>query len=99
MGKVLLAGEVAQEVAALEGVVVANGATEHRVFGFDGIEHRAQRHFPLHLNLGFTFEVGQVAQMVGKNYSYHRSVCTSTDSTPGRCSAMTCQLSPPSGET
>jgi hypothetical protein len=44
-------------------------------------------------------DVRQRPQMSGVYHSYHGNVWTSTESTPGRCSAIGVQVSPASDET
>src|SRR5205823_177714 len=43
VGEVFFAGEEAQEGAALLGVVVADGAAQHGIAGFERVQHRALR--------------------------------------------------------
>jgi hypothetical protein len=71
VGNVFGAGEKAEEGSALLRSVVANGAAEHGVGGFDGVEDRAQRDRALHVNLNFAADVGEIAEMRGKLDTNH----------------------------
>ena len=65
-GKVLPAGEKAQERAALEGAVVAYGAAEHGVAGFDGVEDGLDGDREWHVEGDFRADLGEVAKVVGE---------------------------------
>src|ERR1035441_9945652 len=96
MRQVLLAGEEAQERPALLGDVVADGAAQHWVTGFERVKDRALRDSALDFDLHLAANVRQRPQMCRQYDSDHGSVCTSTESTAGRSRTMGAQLSPAS---
>src|SRR5271167_2967879 len=98
MGQILLAGEEAQEWPALLRDVVADRTTQHRVAGLDRVEDRALRNRSLDFELQLSTNVGQRSQVLREYDSDHASVCTSTESTPGRSRTMGVQLSPASAD-
>lgn len=63
MGNVFFAGEEAQERAALLGDVVADGAAEHGITGFEGIQNGAGRDLACNVQLNVTFDLSESAQM------------------------------------
>ena len=68
VGEVLLAGEEAQEGAALEGDVVADSAAEHGVGGFEGVESGADGGWGGDFDLYFVAgDAGQGAE-VGREF-------------------------------
>src|SRR6267378_7154048 len=91
---VLFAGEEAQERTALLGDMIADRAAQHRILGFESVEHRAlrDRTFDVELHLGA--DARQRPQMSGEYDANHGSVWTSTESTAGRSRTMGVQLSP-----
>src|SRR5690348_306409 len=98
VGDVLLAGEKSQERAALLRGVVANRSAEHGIARFERVEGRAKRDRAVDFELYFPVALRQRAQMCGQNDADHLSVWTSTERTPGRCSAMADQELPESAE-
>ncbi len=98
MRQIFLAGEEAQEGAALERDVVADGAAQYGIAGLEGVEHRTQRRRRRHLERHLVLHPGQRAQVRRQQDADHGSVCTSTESTAGRSRTMADQLSPASAE-
>jgi tetratricopeptide (TPR) repeat protein len=98
VGQIQAAGEEADEGAALQRDVVANGAPQHRIADLQGVQHRALGHHPFHLKRHLLVDLGQGAQVVRDDDADHARVCTSTDSTGGRSRTMAVQLSPLSAE-
>jgi len=103
MGDVLLAGEEAQEGAALEGGVVANGTAECRVAGFEGTENCAERGGLRNFQRGLVRgELRKGAEVGGEfdtdGCGAHARVWTSMERTAGRSRTMGAQESPESGE-
>ncbi len=96
--EIFLTGKDAQKWSPLSGDVVADGPAQHRVARFERVEHSAQRDRFVALQFDFWAELGEPAQMVWQYNTNHGSVCTSTESTDGKCSAMACQLLPASAE-
>ena len=109
----LAAREQAQERAPLPGRVIADGAAQHRIAGLERVEHRARGGRPADLHGHLTVHLRERAQVVWKPHAHargsrtrvllrggaaHGIVCTSTESTAGRCSAIACQLSPASAD-
>jgi len=99
MRKVLRASEKSQERAPLLRDVIANRSLQHRIAGFERIEHCALRHGPLDFQLHVAPNMSQRSQVRGKYDSNHGSVWTSTESTAGRSRTMGAQLSPASADT
>ena len=66
MGEVLLTGEEAQEGAALLGVVVADGAAQHGIAGFERVQHRALRDRALDFERHLAADVRQSSEMEGR---------------------------------
>src|ERR1700728_4148871 len=98
MRDVFLAGEEAQEGAALQGEVIADRAPQHGVAGFEGVEDRLQRDGAIDFERYFLVDMRQGAQMRREHDLDHGNVCTSTEKTAGRLLAMGAQLSPESFE-
>lgn len=94
--EILSAGEEAKEVAAGEGGVVADGAAEDGVAGFEGIEDGAYGYGTFELEFNFAADTGEGSQVCGqfKADASHGSVWTSTESTAGRSRTMGAQVSP-----
>src|SRR5262249_32693314 len=78
--------------------VVADRATQHRVPGFELVEHGLLGDRARYLKLHLTVYPRQRPQMGGEHHPDHRRVCTSTDSTAGRSRTIGAQLSPESAE-
>jgi len=66
MRPVLLADEEAEEGAALERVVVADGSLQHGVAGFDGVEDGADGDGRGDFKGDFAFDLRKVAEVVGE---------------------------------
>src|SRR5271168_3141979 len=98
MGQVLLAGEETQERPPLLGDVVADGAAQHGITGFECVEDRALGGWALDLELDLRVDVCQRPQVRWQFDSDHGSVCTSTESTAGRSRTMGAQVSPASAD-
>ena len=71
VGEILLAGVEADEVAPLAGGVVADGAAEHGVAGFEGVEDGAQRDGSGDVELHFAGDAGEGFQVVGDDDADH----------------------------
>ena len=67
VGQIFLAGEEAQKGAALLRVVVADGAAQHRITGFERIEHGALRHGGGDFERHFAVSMRQRSQMSRQN--------------------------------
>ena len=98
MRQIFLAGKEPQERPALLGDVVADGAAQHWIAGFERVEDRALRDSTLDLKLHLAADVRQRPQMLRQYDADHGSVCTSTESTAGRSRTMGAQLSPASAD-
>src|SRR5215469_421331 len=55
--QILLASKESQESTALLGRVIADRTLQHRIRGFDGVEHRALRNRALDLNFYFVSDM------------------------------------------
>lgn len=84
VGEIFGAGEEAEEGAALKGVVIANGAAEHGVAGFEGVEDGSLGDGTDDFQADLAAHVSKRAKMRRKFNADHGSVCTSTDKTAGR---------------
>ncbi len=71
---------------------------QHRIFGFDSVQHRALSHSFVERKFDFAIDVGKRTQMRRKNNAYHGNVCTSTESTAGKSRTMGFHLSPASAD-
>src|SRR5437868_15518026 len=98
MGQILLAREESHERSALLRDVIAHRPAQHRIAGFERVEHRALRGLTLHLELYLAIDVRQRPQMCLEHNSDHESVWTSIESTAGRSRTMGAQLSPASAD-
>ena len=96
--EILLAGEESQECPPLQRYVVADRPPQHGIAGLECIEHRAQRDRRFDFERHLAADVRQRSQMLREYDANHGSVCTSTDSTPGKSRTMGFQLSPASAE-
>jgi len=98
MGEIPCAGKKSQERPALERDLVANGAAQHGIAGFECVEDRTQRGLTVNLELHVAANMGQRLQMRrkhdGDHASAHGRVWTSTERTAGRSRTMGAQLSP-----
>jgi hypothetical protein len=67
------AGEKAEEGAALEGDVIADGAAEHGVGGLESVEGGTKSDRALHVEGDFAADVGEGAKVRGKyDADHHR---------------------------
>jgi len=96
--EVFFAREESQERPTLSRSVVADGPAQHGIAGFKGVEHGALRDRGLDLDLHLAADMRQSSQMLREYDSDHGSVCTSTDSTPGKSRTIGAQLSPASAD-
>ena len=64
--------------------MIAHRPAQHRIFRFYRVQQRALSQLSVELKSYFAVQVGQRAQIRGKNDTYHGSICASTDSTAGR---------------
>ena len=71
MGEVFLAGKEADEGAALFGGLVADGATEHGIFCFEGIEDGALGDGGFDVEVDFPVDAREGAEMLGEDDSDH----------------------------
>ncbi len=78
--------------------MIANRPAQHGIARLERIENRALRDRTLNLKLYFLPNMRQRPKMLRKFDSNHGSVCTSTDSTPGRSRTIGAQVSPASAE-
>src|SRR5271156_3856413 len=98
MRNVFLAGEEAQEGAPLLGDVVADGAAQHGIAGFESIQDGAGSNRARDVQLDISFDAREGAEMRRKHDPDHGRVCASTERTAGRSRTMGAQLSPASRE-
>src|SRR5208282_5497154 len=98
MRKILLAGEEPQKRPALIRDLIANRPPQHRITGFERVKHRALRDRTIDFERHLAAGVRQRSQMLRQYDPDHGSVCTSTDSTPGKSRTIGAQLSPASAE-
>lgn len=71
VGKIFGAGKEAKEGAALEGDVVADGAAEHGVLGFEGVEDGALGDGARDFKTDFGADAGEGAEMGGESDADH----------------------------
>ena len=98
VGQVLLARKEAQERTPLSRHLIANRPAQHRITSLKRIKHRSLRDRAIDLKLDFVAGVRQRSQMLREYDPDHVSVCTSTDSTPGKSRTIGFQLSPASAD-
>src|SRR6185312_4470197 len=102
MRQILVACEEANKSASLLRRLVTNCSTQRRLRFLERIQHAPQRHrrFNFKRDLVTARDLRMPQQRCRKFHTNptHASVCTSTDSTGGRCSVMVVQSSPPFGE-
>jgi hypothetical protein len=98
VGEIHLAGEKPHEIPALLASTVADSPLQHRVSGFERIEHRALRHFAIDLECHLSPHPSEPLQVKGQQHANHGSVWTSTDNTAGKSRTIGAQVSPASGE-
>jgi hypothetical protein len=65
--QIFLAGEKAEEGAALLGDVVANGTLQDRVSGFEGVEDGADRDGAFDFERDFAWDLGECAEVRGED--------------------------------
>ena len=71
-GNVFFAGEKTDEGAAFQRAVIANGAAEDGVAGFEGVKRGAKGHGRGDLELQFTVsEAREVSQVIWESYADH----------------------------
>ena len=97
-GEVLLAGVEPDERAAAAGRRIAKRAAQHRVFGFERVEHLALRSVATDVEFDFSADVRQGAEVLREPDADHGKVWTSTESTRGRSRTIGFQVSPWSAE-
>ena len=71
VGEIFRAGKEAKEGAALEGDVVADGAAEHGVLGFEGVEDGALGDGARDFKTDFGADAGEGAEMGGESDADH----------------------------
>lgn len=98
VGKVLAAGEEAEERPTRLGGVVADRTAQRRIPTLECVDHRALGDRRLQIKFDFAADARKAAQMRRENDANHGSVWTSTDSTAGRSRTMGDQVSPESFE-
>ena len=94
MRQILAAGEEPQERSTLLRLIVTNSASQHRIAGFERVEHHALCSLTLNIELNLAVDLRERAQMCRENDADHCSVWTSTESTAGRSRTIGAQLSP-----
>ncbi len=98
MGQVLLAGEEPDEGTPRATIMITDGPAQHRVAGFQGVQHRPLSHRARDIEVHLPIDAGEGPQVRGEHDPDHGSVWTSTDSTAGRSRTIGAQLSPESAE-
>ena len=98
MGQIFLASEEAQERPALLRNVITNSPAQHGIVSLERVEHRAKRGRTCDFDRHLVADVRQSSQMLREYDANHGSVCTSTESTPGKSRTIGAQLSPASAE-
>ena len=73
VGQIFLAGEEAQERAALLGVVVADGAAQHGIARLKCVQHRTLRDRTIDFERHLAADVGEVSEVEGEDYADHAS--------------------------
>ena len=73
MGEIFLAGKETNQCAALFGGLVADGAGEHGIFRFEGVEEGVLGDGGFYVELNFAADVGQGAEMLGEDDADHRN--------------------------
>ena len=79
VGEILGAGEEAQEGAALQGVMVADGTAQHGIGSFESVQDRAERGRTLDGKGDLSGNMGEGPQMVRKYNANHGSILTSVE--------------------
>jgi hypothetical protein len=98
LGQILVAGEEPHERPALVRDVVADGAAQHRVPGFERVEHLPLGGLALDVEAHLALDAREHPEMGREHDSDHGSVWTSTESTAGRSRTIGAQVSPASGD-
>ncbi len=70
-GEIFFAGEEAQERAALVSGVIADGAAEHGIVRFEGVEDGALGDWGRDFEREFCADVGQGAEVLGEDKADH----------------------------
>jgi len=96
--QIFLASKEAQKRPPLSRHLIANRPAQHGIASLERIKHRSLRDRAIDLKLNFTAGVRQRSQMLREYDTDHGSVCTSTESTPGKSRTIGTQLSPASAE-
>src|SRR5215472_9041848 len=100
--QIFIAREKSNERAPIQRGLIANRSAQRRVHVLESIEHAPQRHGCFHFKRDFVarsdLRVPEQRRWKLNANATHASVCTSTENTGGRCSAIVVQLSPPLGE-
>ena len=71
VGEIFLAGEEADQGTALFGGLVADGAAEHGIFVFEGVQDRALGDRRGNIQLDLAIDAGEVAEMMGEDDADH----------------------------
>ena len=98
MRQILLASEESQKWPPLQRDLIANRPAQHGITGLKRIEHRPLRERSLDFERHLAAHVRQRSQMLREYDADHGSVCTSTESTPGKSRTIGFQLSPASAD-
>src|SRR5437899_13050266 len=95
---VLLAGEEPQHRPPALGARIPDGPEQRRVARLEGIKHRPLRRLSGHVQLDGSARARERLQVARQHDLDHFSVCTSTESTPGRSRTTAFQLLPSSAD-
>ena len=82
----------------MKGFMIADGAAQHRIAGFQRVEDGARRDRANDGKVYLAVDARQDAQMIREDDVDHGSACTSTDSTEGRSRTIGSHRSPPLAE-
>jgi hypothetical protein len=69
MGEIFFASEKTQESPPLQGVMIANCATQHRIMRLQGVEHRTLGDGALDWQGNFTADMRQISEMEWEHYA------------------------------
>jgi len=98
MRQIFLAGEESQKRPPHLCDLIPNRPAQHGITGLQRVEHRRQSDRSYDFEMHFAPCVCQRAKMLREYDPDHGSVCTSTESTPGKSRTIGAQLSPASAE-
>ena len=98
MRQIFVAGEKSDHWSPKSRHMITYCPPQHRIFGFNSVQHRTLSHRSVELKFDFVTDVGERPQVRGKDNAYHANVCASTDSTPGKSRTMGFQVSPASAD-